>query len=300
MPPRRRVWPVDPSTRPTYNILFLWTGLVILGILFSDFSWAAQRLHGSFVAIFVLIGSAMLLRSYGHPHVGGPIEAFALLSLSSLLAMASTALLSATDLPLMDGELAMADRALGFDWLTLWHLLNRSPFLIEALTAIYHTIFWQPILLFPLLFAKGRGERCWTMLHAWMLGLVISVALFPIFPAKAAFNYYNVSQPPGSSAANFWPIMEAIRENGFRILDHRSVRGMITFPSFHAASGIFFIWGTLTLRWVKWPVVALNVAMILTAIPIGGHYAVDVIGGIVIAMLAIAVATRSKRATASD
>lgn len=63
-------------------------------------------------------------------------------------------------------------------------------------------------------------------------------------------------------------------------------------PSSHAASGLLLAWAIAPVRWLRMPLVALNVAMIFATVTIGSHYFIDVIGGVLLAAVAILVAER--------
>jgi len=58
----------------------------------------------------------------------------------------------------------------------------------------------------------------------------------------------------------------------------------------HAAYGVILAKGAMVAgRWC-WPIAALNVVMIATALLVGGHYLVDIIAGCAVAWLAIRIA----------
>jgi membrane-associated phospholipid phosphatase len=74
-------------------------------------------------------------------------------------------------------------------------------------------------------------------------------------------------------------------------------RGMVALGGIMELVAAFMLvsmlaWGFLPLRWLRMPMVLLNVAMIVSAIVIGGHYLVDVIAGIAVAGAGIAAAGR--------
>jgi membrane-associated phospholipid phosphatase len=74
----------------------------------------------------------------------------------------------------------------------------------------------------------------------------------------------------------------------FRSIPLDNLEGLITFPSFHTAGAIMFIWALRKVPYVRWPAIALNAALI-AATPIdGAHYFIDLVGGAVVAFAAIA------------
>lgn len=69
----------------------------------------------------------------------------------------------------------------------------------------------------------------------------------------------------------------------------------VTFPSFHAGAAPLLGWGFWPVARLRWPLVTLNVVMAASAIPIGGHYVVDIIAGVMVAAAGIAVARMLER-----
>ena len=70
------------------------------------------------------------------------------------------------------------------------------------------------------------------------------------------------------------------------------LEGLITFPSFHTAVAILFAWALwrTPVAWVFG--VILNGLMILATPLAGSHYVIDLVGGTVVAMVAIGIANR--------
>ena len=56
----------------------------------------------------------------------------------------------------------------------------------------------------------------------------------------------------------------------FRSIPLDNLEGLITFPSFHTAGAIMFIWALRKVPYVRWPAIALNAALIAST-PIDGR-----------------------------
>ena len=81
-----------------------------------------------------------------------------------------------------------------------------------------------------------------------------------------------------------------VRDGSLRELDLIHLVGIVTFPSFHAAACVLYLWALWAIWWMR-PIVVLTNGLMLLATPIGGgHYFIDVFAGIGIAVLAIAAA----------
>jgi hypothetical protein len=84
----------------------------------------------------------------------------------------------------------------------------------------------------------------------------------------------------------------------FAISEHRISNialpgvGIITFPSYHSTMAVLLIYACLPLAFLRLIIIPINLIMFF-AIPIyGDHYLVDVIAGILIALLGIMIAHR--------
>ena len=73
-----------------------------------------------------------------------------------------------------------------------------------------------------------------------------------------------------------------LRHGEIRTISPDYFKGYITFPSFHAAAAAIFVWAGWHTR-LRWFLLVLNVAMAFTAMSVGAHYMVDIIGGVALA-----------------
>ena len=68
-----------------------------------------------------------------------------------------------------------------------------------------------------------------------------------------------------------------VRDGSLRELDMRKLGGIITFPSFHAAAAVLYLWALWSVWWMR-PVALIAGGTMLVATPIGGgHFFVDVL-----------------------
>jgi membrane-associated phospholipid phosphatase len=75
----------------------------------------------------------------------------------------------------------------------------------------------------------------------------------------------------------------ALRDGSLRHLELFKLAGIVSFPSFHTASGVLYIWALWPVRYFRWAAIATNAWMIAATPLIGAHYVIDVIGGIGVA-----------------
>jgi membrane-associated phospholipid phosphatase len=207
------------------------------------------------------------------------------LSLACLSYVCATA-----GLPLWDDRIIAADGYLHFNWLTAARAVDNAPFLLTLLNAAYATFTGQLIVTAVLLLAAGRVEDLdrylITFVCASLLAEGASLLTPTLGPAStvASGAMFDHLSAIGRTTAN---IVVALRSRTLTVIDARALDGIISFPSLHAAVALLIPYH---LRWSK-PLcsiaVGINALMFLAAIPCGNHYLLDVLAGLLVAMLAI-------------
>ena len=79
----------------------------------------------------------------------------------------------------------------------------------------------------------------------------------------------------------------ALLAHGPGYISPRAAKGLIGFPSYHAALPLIVAWYGREIPYLRWPLIAVN-AVVVVATPIqGGHYVIDVVAGFGVAVAAI-------------
>jgi membrane-associated phospholipid phosphatase len=204
-----------------------------------------------------------------------------------------TYLATAAAWPLRDALLARLDADLGFHWLAFLGAVNDHPALARLLEWAYAStapltegaIVWLAV--------RGRGERLsefMALLCLVSLGLAIGMVLVP---AAGAFVYFAPAQDlfdNFTAKGEMWPFLDAfnaLRDGSLTRFDLSSVQGVVSFPSFHTMLGILVTYALRDTRLLFVAVAAINAVMIVSTLPVGGHYLADVIAGAAICAVAI-------------
>lgn len=187
---------------------------------------------------------------------------------------------------LTDQFLADADRLLGFDWGAVRTAADQRPKLMALLICCYSACFLMPLLIVTLLPLTGHAARLYRYLATHSLALLLTIVTADFFPARAAFSYYRYRIVP-DNAVEYGRIIAGLRDGSLTQIDLHGLGGIITFPSFHATMAILFAWAVWPIRIFRLPIVAINALMWIAAVPIGGHYIVDLFGGSIVAIVAI-------------
>jgi membrane-associated phospholipid phosphatase len=78
-----------------------------------------------------------------------------------------------------------------------------------------------------------------------------------------------------------------LRNGTLRTINPLYNQGLVVFPSFHTILAMLCIFAARPLRFLKYPLLALNLLIILASPAMGGHYFIDIIAGIILAALTI-------------
>ncbi len=141
-----------------------WTAVFLL--LLCDFVWALLIHFKLQIGLgdFALLGSALAIVAifrgiFVQPRLALCAEGFALSISASAAFAVLTYLGCAANLPLVDKELLMIDRSLGFDWPGWYQVIVDSPVLAVVVVWIYNSMIYQG-LYFSLLFGMmHRPDR---------------------------------------------------------------------------------------------------------------------------------------------
>ncbi|HVC60667.1 MAG TPA: phosphatase PAP2 family protein [Acetobacteraceae bacterium] len=264
----------------------------------ADLAWAAQsglRLVGIgylAIALLLLAGNFAFYRrrdagDRSAALVSGYAMFFAIASGTALMSYLAATL----DRPLADPWLARADAALGFHWLDWFHFVRAHHLLHGLLATAYATMFPQVLLCLFALPLSGMVMRNRELLALFAVSMVPTLILFALFPAACPWVYFDAQ--PGFVAVHMIDL-QALRSGAFPVLDLQRIHGLVTFPSYHAAVAVLLVYIARGTRFVFLSAVV-NGLMLLSALSEGGHYLVDLIAGVAIALGTILVVRRAMR-----
>ncbi|MBW7963777.1 phosphatase PAP2 family protein [Bradyrhizobium sp. BR 10261] len=194
--------------------------------------------------------------------------------------------------PLQDQALLAIDRALGLDPEPIARFVNDHPWLADILSRSYGLIKW-PLLFVPVVLTlTARYVRLQLFMLAMSLGLAVTIAISALVPAIG--TYYGLQLPaahvPDINTAIYAGQLRDIlglRDGSLHELRLFFLSGIVSFPSFHAASAVFYMWALWPVRRIGGLAAALNLMMIAATPVIGAHYIVDVAGGVALATASI-------------
>lgn len=219
--------------------------------------------------------------------------AFAFAMLSAII-ITCCYLVAAAALPLQDARLSAIDRSLGFDWIGFVTFVNYSPLASWLLVEAYRSTAFMlggTMLWFCL---SGQGERLAEFLALACLTFIGIAVGVTIWPAEGAYAFYHpllsIYDNVGAGSG-MWhhDLLMSIRSGATTVIDFDTPNAncLVTFPSGHTVLAIIITYALRRSPWTLVPAFLVNSAMLISTIPHGGHYLIDLVGGGAIAICAI-------------
>jgi hypothetical protein len=190
---------------------------------------------------------------------------------------------------LADSSLEHVDRMLHFDWLAWYNLVAHHAMLQVAGEVAYAGLYTSPLLLLGYFAWTHRQCHARRFIVTFWLGGLLTLALFPLFPAEGPLAFLWRGPIPYMPVSGLYQeqLIPALRAHQLRVVDMGALRGLVCAPSFHTVCAMLYIWAGWPIARLRWPIMAMNVAMLLSIPVEGTHYLTDMLVGAMVAITAI-------------
>ena len=245
--------------------------------------------------IIVVFGSGILYASLRNMHpLRTALECVAYGFILTVPAAIATYLAIKVNMPLADEALVRMDAALHFDWHAFIRFMDEARLLAMSLAAAYFSFSFQLLGIPLLLVMLGRGPRAYAMVASYGLICFVASVISIWYPAFGTYVVYGVSQEQLShinAEFGFYFLQQfnAVRSDPDFVFSINRLAGILTFPSVHAAVAALCAWTMWDVKWLRYPFAVWNSMMAISAVSHANHYLVDVIAGVGVAGLVIAV-----------
>lgn len=189
----------------------------------------------------------------------------------------------------VDGTLQSMDAAMRFDWIAWYQFVVAHPWLQVAEHSAYQSVFLSPAILLGWFAATGRRADARRFIATFWLAAAITIALFGAMPAEGPFATLWHRPIPYMPDSGLWQpeLIPALRHHALHAIDMGELRGLVSAPSFHTAAAVLYIATAWGVRRLRWPLLALNAAMLLSTPVEGTHYLSDMLMGALVAAVAL-------------
>jgi hypothetical protein len=205
--------------------------------------------------------------------------------------------------PLADARLADADAMVGLSAGDVIRAVARHPSLTATLSLLYNSSGIAIVALIGWLLARRRVAQAWELVATAIISMQLVAIISPAFPAWGAVRHFALEGLQGNGLPTGagiyqWPAFAHFYTGSDPLMRLSDMGGVVAFPSFHTVLALMITQALRTTRW--WPLgLAWTAGIILAAIPMGGHYVVDLAGGFAIWLTAAAIVHRAAASTPS-
>lgn len=243
------------------------------------------------VAVTGLLVARAVTLHRGQCRGAAAATAFLQMTLFTELGVVLAYAIAAHPAALWDARLAAADRALGFDWPAILATLDGWPVVVAVLAFAYHSLSVQMVVAILALAQAGRLDTLRVAVCAAVLSGFVTILVSAVMPAAG-----NLFDP--AHYRHLWPsiawaergLVAGLRDGSDRVLDLSALMGIVSFPSYHATLAALFVWCARDLPRLRLGLTVWAVLTIVATPVFGGHYAVEVIAGLLLAPPAVAAA----------
>ncbi len=191
------------------------------------------------------------------------------------------------DVPMNDAWLARFDQAMGIEVPMVRGAMGHYPALSAFMLWIYLTLIplmTVAAILPPLV---NRMDLSKGFVIGCIVAATISLPIFACVQAVGPWEYYGF-EPPIASLGQKAGMLQTLKTDTTFVIDVNNRDGLITFPSFHVVLTVLAAAALWPMRWLRWPVVIWAALIVVSTVATGIHYAIDVVGGLLVAGLAYA------------
>ncbi|MDP4021920.1 phosphatase PAP2 family protein [Methylobacterium sp. NEAU 140] len=268
--------------------------LLVEGMSFL-FGFKTQALRPASVLALIVLCLTLRLPTFlrRRPWLVVPVETFVAVVVILDITLILPWQAQAFALPLVDDLIRTLDLAVGFDHVAWMAWLNRRPDIVQVFTICYKSMIPQTIVIIVLCLVTGRVRRLDSYLCAFVLAIFLTSAVSILLPTRGIVAILD----PALRGTVAWPFAatdvatyDALRSGALRDLFGVPTLGIVSFPSFHAASAVLGAWAFWLWPATRYPALALNLTMAVASIGCGAHYLMDILVGFCIAIGSIGLA----------
>lgn len=265
----------------------------------------APDLASSFVLPILCGFAAVLCYVRDHPwRSSDALAATCVIKLGMLLCSLVTCMGLRLRLPLADPLLASMDSYSGISIVSINMWAASSPLIAGALQISYEATVSVCFLVLLCNYAIGDRHRLWHVIATGSIAMQLTSFISLFLPARGSTATFNLQELQGAGlpldAGTF-----ALKSFDYfyfgqdKLVQLDKLNGIVCFPSFHTVLALMIVQGT-SHPILRQFALAYCVLTLISTIPIGGHYIVDILGGALVWLISMKIgqwACRSLRSS---
>lgn len=272
-----------------WTLTWIVLSIDVLWLLLAGWSVSGRGIAVLALAVMVFRAPLAIGRYSSDLRICATARAAVLLIVFMAAAGTLSYLVTSTNAPLVDAPLAAWDRALGFDWLALHGWLQSHPPAQTTLRLAYQSGLLQLAFVILFLGFSARPAQLDEFMRLFIVATVLTILMSGPFPAAGAWKHHVLAGPFDLSSLSHF---ELLRDGRMRDIPLRDMQGLIAIPSLHTVMAVLLVYAMRGTGILLPVFIVVNVAMLVSTPVDGGHYLVDVIAGVAMALGLIALERR--------
>ena len=189
---------------------------------------------------------------------------------------------------------ANLDYLIQFNWLDHYNIVNSHTFIKHLLYYSYLSLMPQYVVALAMLHFFTTGVWLRIFINSFAILAIITLIISALLPAVEADVFFGITEAVKNG--DVWSVKNLLQAEHFLNLNNKTMtvipisnmQGIVSFPSFHTVVGLILVMCFSQVKWLRFPFLALNTLLIAATPSIGGHYLVDTLAGMVIALIGMA------------
>ena len=269
---------------------FFGAGLILLNDFYFKYtvaSWNYWRLWNFGMLFLVFIFWGMYVRKKS-PRCATFLWGFGVYYWTFVTTSALTQGVQATPFLPIDEYLVTADYWFGINTPLIMAWVHTHPFIHQWLNKIYFSLTWQ-LTIIPAVMLCFNARK---MLSVFFISVLIS-----FFIGTAIYYFFPTMAPSGVFHSIYFTKQQHATSLAFYQVHHRipiteSDGGLIAFPSFHVVWALILTYCCFPKKYIFYPLFIYNLILIASTVLLGWHYLMDVLSGILLALIGIYLAEK--------
>jgi membrane-associated phospholipid phosphatase len=177
--------------------------------------------------------------------------------------------------------------------------VQQHPRLLYVLRWAYGTLSLQILLAIPVMRLLRERDAIWELVFHFHFCLIVTLLASALWPVAGPYQWYAYTAP--LDLARIITQVNGFHDGTLTVVQWAELDGLISYPSFHTATGLFVTWAARKRWWLVVPMMLLNGVLILATFLMGIHYVMDTFaGGLLFAVSLLAYRVAERRGLIRD
>jgi hypothetical protein len=300
----RRADPYLDTVYPLCGIVLLVGGFAAAALLLLLRMPLVMASMGPLLLLLAVLGAIHVGYRIGRPHSRFALGAGALIVLIASVVIGG--IISHAGLrfrsPLIDDALLSFDHKLGIRTEDVVRAMALHPAFLHVLAIFYSTTMPGILLVTLGLAAARRHEEVWDLCYGFSASIVVAALISIFIPAVGVVAFRHLDSLPGmphGAGTYYLKAFYAYRDGKVTAMDISRLSGVVEFPSFHTVMALVVPYALRRWRPLFRCACAWSAIILISTMPIGGHYVADVMAGALLWAVLMVAAKAVRRRAAS-